>query len=217
MSCSAKSTRRPRVTFPSAASPWHSSAARGAHRSSTTRSPAGCRRTARVSPPSAPWRPPDGAARWWRLSDELLIRAYAAGVLDAIPDLRRLREFLDPAGDPRLDRAFRPRPRELRADRGAAGSRRERSHDPRRRPAHRHDHRDPARGAVGSARVHRARSRSGGGGAQLRLEHPVDSAPRRRARRARAQPPRARPPSAPAPGSRPRRLTAPPPAADRRS
>ena len=35
-------------------------------------------------------------ARWWRLSDELLVRSYAAGVLDAIPDLGRLREFLDP-------------------------------------------------------------------------------------------------------------------------
>ena len=35
-------------------------------------------------------------ARWWRLSDELLIRAYAAGVFEAIPDLQRLREFLDP-------------------------------------------------------------------------------------------------------------------------
>jgi GT2 family glycosyltransferase len=34
--------------------------------------------------------------RWWRLSDELLSRAYATGVLDAIPDLRRLRQFLDP-------------------------------------------------------------------------------------------------------------------------
>lgn len=35
-------------------------------------------------------------SRWLRLSDELLIRAYAGGVLDALPDLRRLREFLDP-------------------------------------------------------------------------------------------------------------------------
>ena len=35
-------------------------------------------------------------ARWWRLSDELLNRSYAAGVLDAIPDIDRLREFLDP-------------------------------------------------------------------------------------------------------------------------
>jgi hypothetical protein len=35
-------------------------------------------------------------ARWWRLSDELLNRSYAAGVLDAIPDVDRLREFLDP-------------------------------------------------------------------------------------------------------------------------
>ena len=35
-------------------------------------------------------------ARWWRLSDELLIRSYASGVLDAIPEPDRLREFLDP-------------------------------------------------------------------------------------------------------------------------
>ena len=34
--------------------------------------------------------------RWWRLSDELLVRAYASGVLDKIPDLDRLRDFLDP-------------------------------------------------------------------------------------------------------------------------
>ena len=37
-------------------------------------------------------------ARWRRVCDELLIRSYAAGVLDAIPDLGRLREFLDPEG-----------------------------------------------------------------------------------------------------------------------